>query len=95
MLGVIATLRIKPGTNKEFEQAMGKLQEAVRANEPGNKLYVLHRTEDPTVYVMLERYENQAAIEAHRASAHFKDLGGKLGPYMAGRPEVKVMEEVS
>jgi len=95
MLGVIATLRIKPGANREFEAAMAKLQEAVRANEPGNKLYALHKTDDPTVYVMLERYVDQAAVEAHRASAHFKTLGAALGPHMAGRPEVKVMEEVS
>ncbi len=95
MLGVIATLRIKPGANAEFEKAMGELQKAVRANEPGNKLYVLHKTDDPTVYVMLERYENQAALEAHRASAHFKTLGAALGPHMAGRPEVKIMEEIS
>ncbi|MGE0660710.1 MAG: putative quinol monooxygenase [Reyranellaceae bacterium] len=95
MLGVIATLRIKPGANAEFEKAMGELQKAVRANEPGNKLYVLHKTDDPTVYVMLERYENQAALEAHRASTHFKTLGAALGPHMAGRPEVKIMEEVS
>ena len=95
MLGVIATLRIKPGANAEFEKAMGELQKAVRANEPGNKLYVLHQTDDPTVYVMLERYTDQAALEAHRASAHFKTLGGALGPHMAGRPEVKIMEEVS
>ena len=95
MLGVIATLRIKPGANAEFEKAMGERQKAVRANEPGNKLYVLHKTDDPTVYVMLERYTDQAALEAHRASAHFKTLGGALGPHMAGRPEVKIMEEVS
>jgi quinol monooxygenase YgiN len=43
---------------------------------------------------MLERYENQAALEAHRAAPHFKELGRKLGDYLAGRPDVQVMEEV-
>jgi len=94
MLGVIATLTIKPGTNKDFETTMGQLAAKVRSDEPGNKLYALHKTDNPNVYVMLERYENQAALEAHRAAPHFKELGRKLGDYLAGRPEVKVMEEV-
>ena len=94
MLGVIATLTIKPGTNKEFEETMGKLAAAVRANEPGNKLYALHKTGDVNVYVMLERYDDQAALDAHRAAPHFKELGRKLGDYLAGRPQVQVMQEV-
>ncbi|MCW5747041.1 MAG: antibiotic biosynthesis monooxygenase [Alphaproteobacteria bacterium] len=94
MLGVIATLTIKPGTNSDFEATMGKLAAAVRANEPGNKLYALHKTEDANVYVMLERYDDQAALEAHRAAPHFKELGRKLGDYLAARPQVQVMQEV-
>ncbi|MBL8673714.1 MAG: antibiotic biosynthesis monooxygenase [Rhodospirillales bacterium] len=94
MLGIIATLTIKPGTNKDFEETMGKLAAAVRAGEPGNKLYALHKTADANVYVMLERYDDQAALEAHRAAPHFKELGRKLGDYLAGRPQVQVMEEV-
>ena len=94
MIGVIATLTIKPGTNADFEATVGKLAAAVRANEPGNKLYALHRTEDATIYVFLERYDDEAALAAHRAAPHFKELGRKLGDYMAKPPEVKRMAEV-
>ena len=69
-------------------------QHYARANEPGNKLYALHRTEDATVYVFLERYDDEAALAAHRAAPHFKELGRKLGEYMAKPPEVKRMAEV-
>ena len=94
MLGVIAKLTIKPGTNAEFEAAMKALQAKVQADEPGNKLYALHKTDDANVYVMLERYDDQAALAAHRAAAHFKELGRKLGDYLAGKPDVQVMQEV-
>jgi quinol monooxygenase YgiN len=94
MLGVIAKLTIKPGTNADFEATMKSLQARVDADEPGNKLYALHKTADANVYVMLERYDDQAALEAHRAAAHFKEIGRKLGDYLAGRPDVQVMEEV-
>ena len=85
MLGVIAKLTIQPGTNADFEATMQALQAKVRADEPGNKLYSLHKTADANVYVMMERYDDQAAREAHRAAPHFKDLG---------RPDVQVMQEV-
>src|SRR5919108_184966 len=63
MLGVIAKLTIKPGTNADFEATMKALQAKVRSDEPGNKLYALHKTDDVNVYVMLERYDDQAALE--------------------------------
>ena len=43
---------------------------------------------------MLELYDDQAALEAHRAAPHFKELGRKLGDHLAGRPDVQVMQEV-
>jgi quinol monooxygenase YgiN len=94
MLGVIAKITIKRGTNAEFETTMKALQAKVRADEPGNQLYALHKTDDVNVYVMLERYQDQAALEAHRAAPHYKELGRKLGEYLAGRPDVQVMQEV-
>ncbi len=94
MLGIIAKLTIKPGANADFEATMKALQAKVRSEEPGNKLYALHKTGDPNVYIMLERYDDQAALDAHRAAPHFKELGRKLGDYLAGRPDVQVMQEV-
>ena len=53
MLGIIAKLTIKPGTNADFEATMKALQAKVQADEPGNKLYALHKTADVNVYVTL------------------------------------------
>jgi len=86
MLGVIAKLTIKPGANADFEAAMKALQARVQADEPGNKLYALHKTDDANVYVMLERYDDQAALTAHRAAPHFKELGRKLGTISPASP---------
>ena len=94
MIGIIAKLTIKPGTNADFEKTMKALQAKVQSDEPGNKLYALHKTDDPNIYVMLERYDDDKALEAHRAAPHFKELGRKLGDYLAGRPEVQRMQEI-
>lgn len=94
MLGVVATVRVKPGMEKDFEAVARELVARVTAAEPGCKLYALHRAETPATYVFMERYVDQAAVEAHRASEHFRTLGRKMGEYMDGRPEVLRLREV-
>lgn len=94
MIGVVATITVKDGQGAEFETAAKALIAAVRANEPGCKLYALHKGEQPNTYVFMERYEDEAALAAHRQTTHFKELGAKMGPFMAGRPVVMRMQEV-
>lgn len=96
MLGVVAKLTVKPGMEKDFEVVAKELVAKVNANEPGCKLYELHRLADtPNVYVFMERYADQAAVDAHRATDYFKTLGRKMGDYMEGRAEVMRMTEVA
>ena len=94
MIGVVATITVKDGQGANFEAAAKPLIAAVRANEPGCKLYALHRGEQPNTYVFLERYVDEAAMVAHREAPHFKELGAKMGPFMAGRPVVQRMQEI-
>jgi quinol monooxygenase YgiN len=94
MLGVVATIKVKPGMEKEFEAVAKELVARVNASEPGCKLYALHTGDVPHTYVFMERYVDQAAVEAHRASDHFKTLGRKMGEFMDGRAEVLRLREV-
>ena len=94
MLGVVATIKVKPGMEQEFEAVAKELVAKVNANEPGCKLYALHHGEAPQTYVFMERYVDQAAVEAHRAADYFKTLGRKIGEYMDGRAEVLRLREV-
>jgi quinol monooxygenase YgiN len=94
MLGVVATIKVKPGAEKDFEAIAKELVANVRANEPGCKLYALHRGEAADTYVFMERYTDQAAVEAHRQTDYFKALGRKMGEFMDGRPEILRLTEV-
>ena len=94
-IGVIAKLKIKEGKNSEFEEVFTELAAAVRANESGNNFYALHKSRtDPQLYIVLEQYVDQAALDAHGQSDHFKASGGKMGPCMGGAPEIEVMDAV-
>jgi quinol monooxygenase YgiN len=82
------------GKEKEFEAVAKELVAKVNAGEPGCKLYALHHGETPGTYIFMERYVDQAAVEAHRATEYFKALGRKMGEFMDGRPEVLRLREV-
>ena len=94
MLAVVATLKVKPGSEAEFESVAQEMVAAVNANEPGCLLYILTRSPEPQTYIILERYADQAASDAHVASAHFRAIGPRMGPFMAGRPEILRLTEV-
>lgn len=95
MLSVIATLEAKEGRESELETVMRELGGQVLANEPGCKLYALHRAKAPRTYVMLERYVDREALAAHSQSAHFRGAMGRLLPLLAGAPKIEALEEVS
>ena len=68
---------------------------AVEANEPGNQFYVLHRSrEDESTYIVMEQYDDQAAVDVHGKSDAFKAASAALGGCMAGPPEVKLFDGV-
>ena len=92
-IGVVARLTIQAGKNEEFETIFNELASAVRANEDGNNFYALHKSRtDENSYVVLEEYVDQAALDAHGQSEHFKTIGAKLGGCMGGRPEVEYFD---
>jgi quinol monooxygenase YgiN len=67
----------------------------VAANEPGNNFYALHKSRtDEHQYIVLEQYDDQASLDAHGASDHFKTIGAKMGGCLAGRPEIESMDAV-
>jgi quinol monooxygenase YgiN len=77
MLGIVATLKVKPGMEREFEAVAKELVAKVKANEPGCTLYALHRDEAAGTYVFMERYVDQAAVDAHRATDHSRPSGAR------------------
>ena len=94
-IGVIATLKVQPDKGAELEAMFNKLAGLVRANEPGNKLYQVckHRKEADT-YVVMEIYDDQAAIETHGKSEHFRAAGPKIGACLAGRPDIQYLDMI-
>jgi len=95
MIGIIATLKVQEGKGPELEAVFKELAALVRANEPGNVAYQLTKSRaDPNTYKVLELYKDQDAVAAHGGSAHFKEFSPKMGPCLAGRPDVELLDGV-
>jgi len=89
MIGVVATMKVKPDQVTAFEEAMSELVEATNRLEPGVAIYKFFRSQkEPTIYTMMELYANQTTLDAHMKSDHFRTIGAKLGPCLAERPQL-------
>jgi quinol monooxygenase YgiN len=95
MLAIVATLVVKEGKEAEFEAVMKELMAQTRANEPGCKLYALHRAKAPRTYVMFERYDGKDSLAAHSQSAHFRGSMGKMLALLDGAPKIEMLDEVA
>lgn len=90
MICVAVTYVIKPGHEEEAVALLRKLTVATRA-EPGCRMYVAHRsTSDPRRFFLYEKYDDAAALDAHRAAPHFEGLARNgLFPILESRtPEL-------
>ena len=75
MLILVVRVTIKAGHEDEVIEPFRKLQ-AETLREPGCISYVVQRSrENPRRYLIYEQYKDQAALDTHRASNHFKEYG--------------------
>ena len=87
---MLVTVKIKDGTAEKFEAAFAKARTATR-KEKGNKAYSLVRsTKVKNEYVVYERWDNFAALQAHMKTPHLTALLTEVGDMFDGHPDVKV-----
>lgn len=95
MIMLIVNFTVAEGKAAEFEEVMGRLATATRANEPDTLLYQLAKSEkDPTMYRIVEIYKDQATMDAHSASEHFRSISPEIGPLLAAKPEFQKLVTV-
>ncbi len=90
MICLAATYVIRAGRE---EEALGHLR-ALTAHsraEPGCRFYRTHRSPaEPRRFFLYEQYDDQAALEAHRATPHFAEhvLNGLIPIAESRTPEL-------
>lgn len=94
MIGVIAKLTVQAGMEAEFEKHANALVEQVNANEPGCVLYELFKSKTGGEYVFMEKYKDKEALVAHGQTEYFLAAQPKLGPCLAGAPDIQTYVSV-
>ena len=87
-IAVIAKITAQPGKRADVAAGMAGMMDHVES-EAGTLKYILcEDLSDADVLWMYEEYADQAALDLHGSSGAMKALGGAIGPFMAGRPEL-------
>jgi (4S)-4-hydroxy-5-phosphonooxypentane-2,3-dione isomerase len=74
MLVLAVTFVANPGQEEKVAALFREL--AVKSRqEPGVVMFLAHRKQDdPRTFFVYEQYRDQAALEAHRTTDHFKNI---------------------
>ncbi|MAU20789.1 MAG: antibiotic biosynthesis monooxygenase [Martelella sp.] len=93
MIGMMVELTVTPGNAAAFERLFAAQAAAVRASEPGNRLYELFRSRTlADSYTLIEIYEDEAALSAHRASSHMAANRPLTAPLLAAPPVMHMFD---
>jgi len=89
---VIARYWVTPGREAEAEPRFRKALEFMQEVEPGSSFKMYRSQKDPTLFVYIEVYPSQAALEKHRQitnPARAKELGPTPAGLLARAPEIE------
>jgi quinol monooxygenase YgiN len=92
---ITARVYIKPGSEDLFIEAAKTIIENSNKEE-GCLGYMLYQ--DPyerTNFIFVEKWKNQAAIDYHFATVHFKDFGTRIEGMTAKPAEIKIIDIAS
>lgn len=87
MVVLVARYFVRAGHGDEVEAALREMGALVRAREPDCLVYEVNRSpDDPDQFLLYERYRDEAALEAHRTTPHFREIvEGRILPLLERR----------
>ena len=88
MIVLLAKSRLQKGMQKEFIAVAEKLVKATREEEGCIYYDLIQDTTDDCVFYFVEKYQDEAAVEAHKSSAHFQTYVPLMNEYREGPSEV-------
>ncbi|HYJ70060.1 MAG TPA: putative quinol monooxygenase [Nocardioidaceae bacterium] len=89
---VFASFTPRPERIPQLRATLDVMVEHTR-REPGCQIYDLYESDDGKRLHLFERYVDADALEAHRASEHYKAYRAKLPELLASPIEVAVLSE--
>jgi quinol monooxygenase YgiN len=80
----IARMTVRPDERAEFIRLCRRLEDYVRANEPGTLWYEFFKLREENRYAVLESFRDEAAEHHHMSSTLLGELGPKISACLDG-----------
>lgn len=94
MITINATVYVNKDAIKEYKALTNVLIPGTQ-NELGNLRYDMYQSiEQPTEFVFIEQYADQAALDAHHNADHFTSFLKNVAPFLSKDMDVSVFHEV-
>jgi quinol monooxygenase YgiN len=90
---VIARAMARKGKEDQLKKLLQSMLAPTQA-EPGCRLYELYESGEPGRFYFYELWENQAALEQHAASPHYKRLELSIRDLLEEPFEINILREV-
>jgi quinol monooxygenase YgiN len=84
-LNIVVTQKIHAGKEIEFETLLQEMEAMTIANDKGCLRYEWYRAEQPQTYILLERWTDRAAVQAHLQAPHMVAIMQKIEPLVPGK----------
>lgn len=95
MVIITAEWKAKIGKENALKQQLETMVTQVKKHEPHCMQYTLHQgLENKSQFFFYERYDNMAAVETHKTTAHFKALLANTEALIAEPVKVSLLEVV-
>ena len=92
MLALVVEFRIKPTRIEDFDAAIAENARLSRETEPGCRQFDVCRDgAEPGLFYLYELYDDEAAIQAHLASAHYQRMNAETVDWVASKSVRKLV----
>ena len=88
MIVIAGHARIRPEAREEAIAAATEMQRLSSAESGCQEYGFWFAVDDPDKMLLFERWDDLAALEAHRREPHFTEFGARLGEFVAQPPEM-------
>ena len=86
MLALVVEFRIKPEHIDAFGAAIAENARLSRETESGCRQFdVCRDSTDPALFHLYELYDDETAIQAHLASAHYQHMNAQTAGWVASK----------
>lgn len=87
MITLAVRYQCQPGKSDEVISALRRMSALVKQHEPGCHAYQISRShDDPDALLLYELYADQAALDLHGQTSHFREIvQGEVIPMLKSR----------